>query len=139
MKENRTLILSSHSLIYCTFAYSTTCNKLSFTTLTVHYKKFRRPKRIRNPTSLRKPSYFDSINLRLVLAASPYSLAILPKWSRLQDVIVLQMVYYSCLISDTKPLARDVRQGVFSRKESGDGEDGAVEQHLSQFEVNPVP
>lgn len=35
--------------------------------------------------------------------------------------------------------SRDVRQGVFSRKESGDGEDGAVEQHLPQFEVNPVP
>ncbi|EDR08029.1 uncharacterized protein LACBIDRAFT_294359 [Laccaria bicolor S238N-H82] len=35
--------------------------------------------------------------------------------------------------------SRDVRQGVFSREESGDGEDGAVEQHLPQFEVNPVP
>jgi len=79
------------------------------------------------------------MNLWLVLAVNPYSLAILSKWSRLQDVIVLQMVYYSCLISDTKPLARDVRQGMFSRKESGDGEDGAVEQHLPQFEVNPVP
>ena len=35
--------------------------------------------------------------------------------------------------------ACDVRQGVFSRKESGDREDGAVKQHLPQFEVNPVP
>ena len=28
---------------------------------------------------------------------------------------------------------------MFSRKESGDREDGAVKQHLPQFEVNPVP
>ena len=70
---------------------------------------------------------------------NPYLLAILSNWSKLQDVIVLQMVYYSCLISDTKPLARDVRQGVFSCKESRDGEDGTVEQHLPQFEVDPVP